>query len=308
MKRILFFLIMLSMILFESCEFKKSYKYIEIISEESVFGGTNIKEKDPKTIMAVSDSAAYLEAYQTFCISQKVNNDMKESMGKTYSTPLRFKLLDKEKNDVTNSVFFENKEKLEKEIENRIFSMTNSIKESVDKIKEEKIETFRKTANIDSFKIKELKPYFNEKKDEFDPSGLVWHKPKSAPQYTNMNGIYCYFQTNKGVPSNLRFRIQYHADNWLFFRKVQFSIDDEAYEYIPSNTETDSGHGGKIWEWFDEPIRESDKELINALLKANSAKMRFIGRQYYDIKTITKSQLNDIKRTIELYQAMGGKY
>ncbi len=308
MKRILFFLIMLSMILFESCEFKKSYKYIEIISEESVFGGTNIKEKEPKTIMAVSDSAAYLEAYQTFCISQKVNNDMKESMGKTYSTPLRFKLLDKEGNDVTNSVFFEDKEKLEKEIENRIFSMTNSIKESVDKIKEEKIEAFRKTANIDSLKIKELKPYFNEKKDEFDPSGLVWHKPKSAPQYTNMNGIYCYFQTNKGVPSNLRFRIQYHADNWLFFRKVQFSIDDEAYEYIPSNTETDSGHGEKIWEWFDEPIRESDKELINALLKANSAKMKFIGRQYYDIKTITKSQLNDIKRTIELYQAMGGKY
>src|SRR5690606_29634870 len=112
MKRILFFLIMLSMILFESCEFKKSYRYIEIISEESVFGGTNIKEKEPKTIMAVSDSAAYLEAYQTFCISQKVNNDMKESMGKTYSTPLRFKLLDKEGNDVTNSVFFEDKEKL----------------------------------------------------------------------------------------------------------------------------------------------------------------------------------------------------
>jgi hypothetical protein len=98
------------MILFESCEFKKSYKYIEVISDESVFGGVDIKEKEPKTIMAISDSAAYLEAYQSFCISQKVNNDIKEAMGKVYSTPIKFKLMDKDGNDITNSVYFENKE------------------------------------------------------------------------------------------------------------------------------------------------------------------------------------------------------
>lgn len=109
------------MILFESCEFKKSYKYIEVISDESVFGGIDIKEKEPKTIMAISDSAAYLKAYQSFCISQKVNNDMKEAIGKVYSAPLKFKLIDKDGNDITNSVYFENKEKLENEIENRIF-------------------------------------------------------------------------------------------------------------------------------------------------------------------------------------------
>jgi hypothetical protein len=308
MKRILFFVLLLTMIFFESCEFKKSYKYIEVISDESVFGGVDIKEKEPKTIMAISDSAAYLEAYQSFCISQKVNNDIKEAMGKVYSTPIKFKLMDKDGNDITNSVYFENKEKLEKEIENKIFSMNNSIKESVDKSKEEKIESFRQTAKIDSLKIKELKPYFLEKKDEFDPNGLVWHKPKSAPQYTNMNGIYCYFQSNKGMPSNLRFRIQYYADDWLFFNKVQFSIDGKAYEYIPSDTETDSGNGGKIWEWFDEPVRDLDKELLNALANAKSAKMKFIGRQYYDIKTVSATQISDIKRTIDLFQAMGGNY
>ena len=66
--------------------------------------------------------------------------------------------------------------------------------------------------------------------------------------------------------------------------KYNFQLMTKLMNIFPSNTETDSGHGGKIWEWFDEPIRESDKELINALLKANSAKMKFIGRQYYDIK------------------------
>lgn len=308
MRKLSFFVLLLTMILFESCEHKKSYKYIEVISDESVFGGVEIKEKEPKTIMAISDSVAYLEAYQSFCISQKVNNDMKEAMGKVYSVPLKFKLIDKAGNDITNSVNFENKEKLEKEIEERIFSRSNSIKESIDRSKEEKIESFKRNAKIDSLKINELKPYFTEKKDEFDPNELIWHKPKSAPKYTNMNGIYCYFQSNKGMPSNLRFRIQYHADKWLFFSKVQFSIDGKAYEYVPENTERDSGYGGKIWEWFDEQIRESDKELINALSNAKSAKIRFIGKQYHDIKEISNNQLNDIKRTIELYQAMGGNF
>ena len=117
-----------------------------------------------------------------------------------------------------------------------------------------------------------------------------------------------YFGVQEEKPLSLRFRIQYYAEDWLFFKKVQFSIDDNAYEYIPSDTETDSGYGGKIWEWFDEPLNMNDKELIYALVNANSAKMKFIGRQYFDIKTITKEQMNDIKRALELYHAMGGEF
>jgi hypothetical protein len=299
-------LLILSVLIFQSCN--KTYNYVEIVNEESILGGSDIKEKDPKIIKAKNDSAAYLEAYQTFCISQKVNKDMQEAMGKVYSVPLRFKLINNKGEEISNTVIFANKEKLEKEIEENIFSMRNSLKESFDKSKEEKIESFKRTVQIDSVKIQTLTPYFKIKKDEFDPNQLVWHIPKSAPQYVNMNGIYCYFQTNSGMPSNLRFQVQYHSDEWLFFKKVQFSIDGKAFEYIPSNTETDSGNGGKIWEWFDEPVHESDKELLNALANAKSAKMKFIGSQYHDIKTISSNQIADIKRTIELYQAMGGKY
>lgn len=175
-------------------------------------------------------------------------------------------------------------------------------------MREEKIETFKQTATIDSAKIKELEPFFYAKKDEFDPNGLVWYKPKSAPKYTNRNGIYCYFQSNKGMPSNLRLRLQYYADDWLFFKKVQFSIDGKAYEYIPMDTETDSGNGGKIWEWFDESMGKSNTELLDALANAKSAKMKLIGDQYYDIKTINSTQIRDIKRTLDLYKAMGGEY
>lgn len=291
-----------------SCSRKKNYKYVEIVEEEGILGGSSTKEKDPKTIKASTDSAAYLEAYQNFCISQKVYRDMKQSLGKVYSTPTMFKLYNEKGNDITNIVFFVDKDKLKKEIEVKIYSIKNTIQEAIDKSKQEKIESFKKTATVDSAKIKTLEKFFRIKLDEFSSTNKKWYKPKSSPIYTNENGIYCYFQTENGMPSNLRFRLQYYAHEWLFFKKVQFSIDGKAYEYIPMETETDSGNGGYIWEWFDESVSESDKELIYALANAKSAKMKIIGRQYYDTKSISQEQINSFKRTIELYQSMGGQW
>jgi hypothetical protein len=291
-----------------SCNNKKSYKYVEIVNEEGILGGTTTKEKETKEIKAATDSAAYLEAYRKFCISLKVNRDMKQSLGTVYSTPKDFKLYNEEGLDITNSIFFIDKDKREKEIEGEIFSMRNTIQESVDRSKKEKVELYKHTARIDSSKIKSLEKYFRKRKDEFSNNNIVWYQPKNAPQYTNRNGIYCYFQTEDGMPSNLRFRLQYYADEWLFFKRVQFSIDGKAYDYIPLTTETDSGNGGYIWEWFDEPVNESDKELINALANAKSAKMKLIGRQYHNIKTISQEQINNFKRTLDLYRAMGGQW
>lgn len=92
-----------------------------------------------------------------------------------------------------------------------------------------------------------------------------------------------------------------------FFYKCQFSIDGKAYEFIPQKTETDNGDG-YIWEWFDEPIMTSEEvSLVKALASAKNAKIKFIGRQYYDIKQIPKSELESIKNTIDLYIAMGGE-
>lgn len=306
MKRTLLFGILI--VVFASCQQSKKYKYIEIGTKESIFGGTERDEKDGVIIRATTDSIAYLEAYQKFCISEKVSKDMEEAYGTSATKPTDFKLIDEQSNDIALLISFDKIDSLKTSIRSRIFEIKNSLKESADAHREKEIEDFKKSVKIDSLKIKQLKPYFNTKKDEFDPDGLVWHKPKSAPKYTNRNGIYCYFQSNNGMPSNLRLRLQYHADDWLFFHKVQFSIDGKAYEFIPMNTETDSGNGGRIWEWFDESMGKSNTDLLEALANAKSAKMKLIGRQYYNIKTITSTQIRDINRTLDLYKAMGGEY
>ncbi len=291
-----------------SCQQSKKYEYVEIETRESIFGVTERYEKEGEIIRAKTDSIAYLEAYQKFCISEKVSKDMEESYGSFPTKPTDFKLLDDQGDNIALSIKFDKMDSLKMSVRSRIFEMKNSLKESADSYREKEIEDLKKSVKIDSAKIKELEAYFNIKKDEFDPDELVWYRPKSAPKYTNQNGIYCYFQSNNGIPSNLRLRLQYYADNWLFFNKVQFSIDGKAYEFIPMNTETDSGNGGLIWEWFDEYMGKSNTRLLDALANAKSAKMKLIGRQYHDIKTISSTEIKDIKRTLDLYEAMGGEY
>lgn len=63
-----------------------------------------------------------------------------------------------------------------------------------------------------------------------------------------------------------------------------------------------------IWEWFDQGLTVSDRELVYALSNAKSAKMKLIRRQYHKIKTISKEQIYGIKQTLELYNALGGQY
>ena len=295
MKKIL--LLITAIVLLISCENGKKYRYVETVRELKVVGGASTTEKEKKIISAPSDSAAYIEAYREFCISQKAYSELrKKGMGDYLDVPISFKLYNEKGEDISN-IHFDTRLEQEENISKRFMAKDNVAGYSNGS-----------ESKVDSAKIRDLLRYFNVKKDEFDPNGKTWYKPKSAPKYTNQNGIYLYFATLEGRTCPLRFRVQYYADDWLFFNKIQFSIDGKAFEYIPSDTEHDNGNGGKIWEWFDEALSGSDKELIYALTEANNAKMKFIGRQYHDIKTITKNQITDMKRTLELYRAMGGDY
>lgn len=280
----------------------RDYTYVETVKEPDLWGGGySIEEEDPQTITAPTDSAAYIKAYRSFCISEKIYKDMyKRGMSEYLDIPQSFQLFNDKGEDITD-IEFVTRAQQEATISAEIAAMDNVMDETgYDEVAQEPM--------VDSVKIKELLPYFDVEKDEFDPRGTVWCEPKSAPKYINKDGIYLYFGIDRdGEPLPLRIKIQYHADDWLFFSKVQFSIDGNAYEFIPFSTDRDH-NGGMIWEWCDEAVSTSDRELLLALSEAKSAKMKFIGRQYYDIKTISSQQVRDIRRALELYTAVGGVY
>ena len=160
---------------------------------------------------------------------------------------------------------------------------------------------------IDSAKIKELKPFFTEKKDEF--KGIVWVEPKARPKYTNANGICTYFALNsEGKPENLRFLIQYYADDWLFIDSYIFLIDGATYTF--SNPDVERDNDSMIWEWSDTGVNQNGEvaQILNAIKNAKEVKIRFNGRQYHKDKVLTQKDIKAITQPIEYFEALGGRF
>ena len=290
-------LLSLIVILFTSCQ--KNYKYVKLVLGEDIYGEPIGVPEDTTNIKAENDSAAYIQAYTNFCISLKTERSMMEKYDFKMDLIVGFKLYNKKGEEITDEVSFSDKKEQENKIKDQIFSM--KLDSDSDK---DNTEDFSK---FDTLKIKELEKYFNLRKDEFSNNNEIWYRPKSAPRYINSNGLFCYFETENGKATNLRFCMQYYSEDWLFFSSVKFSIDGKAYEFTPIEVKTDSGNGGYIWEWFDEGVYGSKKDLVIALSNAKSAKMLIVGNQYNKTKEITKDQINSIKRTLELYNALGGE-
>lgn len=152
--------------------------------------------------------------------------------------------------------------------------------------------------------IAKLNKHFVYKEDEFE--GKSWVRHNSAPRYNNINGVSLYFQQNaSGNVSNLRFRVQYYADDWLFIRKMIFNIDGENVSFFPEQMERDND--SMIWEWCDEPYA-NNRELVNLIASAKSVKIKFIGDTYSDVRTMSSAHLKAFKETLEFYRALGGDY
>lgn len=103
MKRICVLLAVLFLV--TSCN--KKYTYVEVIRQQQIFGGTKLTIKEEVKIRAHSDTAAYLEAYQQFCISQAVYQGMKQryEMPELLDIPVGFKLYNSKGVDISKIEF-----------------------------------------------------------------------------------------------------------------------------------------------------------------------------------------------------------
>jgi hypothetical protein len=244
-----------------------------------------------------SDSAAYYYGKMRYEIGVAFEKELK--LGKEYYD---FEVLNEQREDIKYKLNSESIAEMDKRAIEAAKNSGKDLKSNLNKPKE------NQKVIDETPQIKELKKKFRIKKDEFDDNNIVWYKPISSPNFVNRNGFFCYFGTENGRPIALRIVHQYYADDWLFIREYKFSIDGNAYSYSPLDIKTDNGDGGMIWEWSDEVVDSDIKEMLNALINSKSAKIRLEGRQYYDTKSITSSQIKSIKETIELYKLMGGDY
>ena len=151
--------------------------------------------------------------------------------------------------------------------------------------------------------LERLAKNFKLQKDEF--SDKTWIFPKDKPKYRNRNATYCYFMKQNNKVQNFRFVFQYVASDWLFIKDLIFNIDGKIYEYRRLDFNTDCG-GEQIWEWCD--LQLSDTDLIRALEKAKSIKIKMNGEKYYNVRMLKASTISSIQNTIKYYKALGGVF
>lgn len=274
---------------------KKKYTLLLHSKQRSILGIGIDYKTDSSVLEYESDSAAYFYGklrYQIGVEFNKVTNLGTE----TYD----FEVLNEQRENIKYKLNTESIADMDKRAIEAAKKSGKELKTNLNK-PNENLKVIEETPQI-----KELKKKFRIRKDEFDENNLVWYEPKSSPTYRNANGFYCYFGTKNGVPNVLRIVHQYYSDDWLFIRQYKFSIDGKAYSYTPSDMKTDNDNG--IWEWSDEVVDSEIKEILNALINCKSAKIRLEGRQYYDTKIITATQIKSIKETIDLYKLIGGEF
>ena len=103
----------------------------------------------------------------------------------------------------------------------------------------------------------------------------------------------------------LRILSNYTSNDWLFFEKMTFAVDDARYTKSFSYHEVvrDNG-GGDIWEYVDIIPSESDIEMLYEIANSTETIIRFEGDEYYDDITINNADKNAIRDTLDTYNAL----
>ena len=142
-------------------------------------------------------------------------------------------------------------------------------------------------------------------KDTDKIEGVVWYRDKSSPTYNNQNGFFLYIgKSITGGKPWLRFRVQYHAEDWLFIESFIVMADNQKFERNRLRFERDND--SKIWEWYDSTVTEADLHMIRTIIASKNSVIRFNGRQYRKDKPITSSQKQALRNVLDAYKVLGG--
>ncbi|WP_141589489.1 hypothetical protein [Myxococcus sp. AB056] len=144
------------------------------------------------------------------------------------------------------------------------------------------------------------------RKSDDDVRGITFFEHKdSARHLFSRSEIHAYFAVAKDSAPSLRMRIQYKSDDWLFIERYIIKADDRTFRIDPNFGAIERDHGsGTIWEWYDVPVRDSEREILNTLAHAKKVTLRHEGKQYYKDRIISPAERKRIAEVLTAYEAI----
>lgn len=106
----------------------------------------------------------------------------------------------------------------------------------------------------------------------------------------------------------LRWICNYTDDDWVFFKKITFAVDDQRfyktfsyYEVVRDND------GGEVWEYVDMEVGAAELEILEAIAGSSKTVIRFEGDDYYRDFTVKQKDKDAIRFLLDVYLLLGGK-
>jgi hypothetical protein len=138
--------------------------------------------------------------------------------------------------------------------------------------------------------------------------GLTWYQHPTSPRGVRANAFFLYFgRRDDGTLTPLRLLVRYYSPDWLFVRRAWTRVNGVALDIPDAQWQRDHADGD-IWEWSDAPMLSRDAiATVQLIAQAKAVTVRFEGRQYYDDRKLSASQLKALRETIAAYEAVSGK-
>lgn len=143
--------------------------------------------------------------------------------------------------------------------------------------------------------------------------GMSFYYPSAFPRgpeywYADVRSFVLPYMGKQGNDVWLRLVCNYTDDDWVFFEKITFAVDEERYydsfKYYDVTRDNDSGD---VWEYVDIEVGASELEMLNAIANSTRTIVRFEGDDYYRDVTISQADKDAIRQVLTVYEALGGK-
>lgn len=189
-------------------------------------------------------------------------------------------------------------------VEQHLTELQNANKQAAEKSAKEN------AAMAAQYKAKAQKALEAMRKVEDKVQSVTFYYDKNSPQYINTKSeMWLYIAKEQGSQPELRLKITYIAEDWLFIDRFLFKTDKGTHEINPSSAFAlnRDNEGGKIWEWYDAPAGPDELEVISAIINSKVTVMRYDGQQYYKDRTISVAEKQRLVNVIDAYYALVGK-
>ena len=154
-------------------------------------------------------------------------------------------------------------------------------------------------------KIQNAKQYFSnfsKEKDEFQD--VVWYYHKNMPEYIDIRSYVIPFFYIEDDNVKIQIRYNYTGDDWIFFKQVTILADGKKYnKTFDYFNITHNNEAGSVWEYISEEADEYDIEMLRAIAKSKTAKVRYEGDDYIHDITINNNDKKIIKDVLKIYDA-----